>query len=63
MASASMASPFLLHLRESIPTGTRQMGGIPRGKEFAPEETEVCCKLHAQVFRIARLPDKPGDSL
>jgi len=38
---------------ESIPTGARRMGGVPRGKEFAPEGTEACCKLHTQVFSFS----------
>ena len=53
MTSAVMASPFLRYVLESMPTGSCRIGGVPRGKEFAPDGTEACCKLHAQVFLIA----------
>ncbi len=42
---------------ESIPTGARRMGGVPRGKEFAPEGQKLVANYIRRFFLLARLPD------
>jgi hypothetical protein len=43
---------------ESIPTGARRMGGVPRGKEFAPEGQKLVANYIRRFFLLARLPDQ-----
>ena len=31
----------------------QKIAGMTRRKEFAPEGTEACCKLHAQIFSFS----------
>jgi hypothetical protein len=48
---------------ESIPTGARRMGGVPRGKEFAPEGQKLVANYIRRFFLLARLPDNPPPSV
>ena len=46
---------------ESIPTDARRKGGVPRGKEFAPEGQKLVANYIRRFFLLARPPDKGVD--